>query len=271
MPGGQGCWGPPGSPGERWGARLSGQGVREPAQHLACGTSCPPLLRASGNVPGECYGCPSPPRWVLLGTVGAKEPSCLGAAREWRMLWGPELVLQWGELSAARFALGVAGDAAGWAALGSRHSLFPSWEPRALLAPSCPAQGRDPLSCRACGAEVSPAAWAEVCCFHAEPCWVSSGASSVSPYRMVLGAGRGWGVEQLPAKSLMSMRGETEAHEGSRTCPRTILRLGMETSRALAQGLWPIPGAGCGRDPWDGSQERVPPTTWQAAGNSATA
>lgn len=179
----------------------------------------------------------------------------------------------WGELSAARFVLGVAGGAAGWAALASRHPLFPSREPGALLAPSCPAQGRDPLSCQACRAAVSPAARAEVGCFHPWPCWVSSGAggSSVDPYHTVLGAGHSWGAEQLPTESLMSTRGETEAREGSRTCPRTTLELGVETSHALTQGLWTILGAGCGGDPWDGSWEQVPPTTGQAAGNSATA
>lgn len=206
-----------------------------------------------------CHGCDRP---QLPGC-------CPGMEDAVRTRAGPAR----GDLSAARFVLGVAGNAAGWASLESRRSLLSSWEMGALLAPSCPAQGRDLLSRWSCGAEVSPAARAEVGCFHPRPRWVSSAAnsSSISLYRTALGAGCGWAVEQLPTKSLMSTRGETEAREGSRTCPRTTLELGMETSLAVAQGPRPIPGAGCRGDPRDGSREWVPPSPWQAAGNSVTA
>lgn len=33
----------------------------------------PPLPRAAGTTPAECYGCPSPPRWVLVGALRAQE------------------------------------------------------------------------------------------------------------------------------------------------------------------------------------------------------
>lgn len=212
-----------------------------------------------------------------LGTLGCRQcdraqlPRCCPGMKE---AVGTGAGPAQGEPSAARFALGVAGDAAGWAALGSRRSLFPPWELGALLAPSCPAQGRDPLSRWACGAEVSPAARAEVGCIHPRPGWVSSGAggSSVGPYRTVLGSGHSWGVELLPAKSFAPCKeGKLRPMKAAGCAQRTMLELGMETSRALAQGPWPILAAGCGGDPWDGSRERVPPTTWQAAGNSATA
>lgn len=52
-----------------------------------------------------------------LGAARGAEPSCLGAHE------------------CSQVCVGGAGDTAGWAALGSRRSLFPSWEPGALLPP----------------------------------------------------------------------------------------------------------------------------------------
>lgn len=53
------------------------------------------------------------------------------------------------------------------------------------------------------------------------------------PVAAALYSAWGWGVSSS-LQSLMSMRGETEAHEGSRMCTRTMLELGMGTSHALA-------------------------------------
>lgn len=159
----------PGSPRAPRAARLSGQGVRESAQDQP--PSSPPsirycarrVLRVSLTSTLGAFGC--------RRYDGAQLPGCcLGRGDAAGTGAGPVR----GELSAARFALGVAGDAAGWSAPGSTRSLFPSWDLGALLVPSCPARGRDPLSCWACGAEASPAAGAEVGCFPPRPCWCAA-------------------------------------------------------------------------------------------------
>lgn len=162
---------------------------------------------------------------VPLGAICVAEPSCPGAAREWAMLWGPEPVL-----GKVKFAAGFAGDAAGWAALGFKPSLFPRWEP-SLPDP----KAEVPSAAGLVDQEYLQQPGLAVGSFHPR-----RARCTAVPVAALPGAARGshgCGVEQLPTKSLMSTRGETGAHEGSRTCPRTVLELGMETSCALAQGL----------------------------------